>query len=292
MALNRVWIPSPNYSSRGSNVRLVVVHTTQGGGSDTFRSLGNYFANPNAQVSSHTGIDDTPGEIGEYVRRENKAWTAANANPYSVQAECCAMAEWSPAEWAKHPTMLSNCAQWIAEECGRYGIPVRKLSESEAAAGQAGVCGHADLGFAGNDHWDPGPSFPWADVIRMAQGGTPPQPEPPKPKPPEEEMALIAPTFYFNGQNHIFSLSKVFGNVWHKWSHDGIKWNDECLLGPGGTGKVVNTGKKIVEITAPSQTTIDATNMAVVTMVDEDSMVWICRQNKGETTWDRRKMPA
>jgi peptidoglycan hydrolase-like protein with peptidoglycan-binding domain len=171
MSLNRVWIPSPNYSGRGgSGVRLVVVHTTQGGGTDTYQSLGNYFANSASQVSSHVGIDDTPGTVGEYVAPDQKAWTAADANPYAIQGECCAMAEWT-AEWSAHPQMLANCAAWIAEECARFGIPIRKIGESQAAAGEAGVCGHADLGYAGNDHWDPGPAFPWGDVLAMA-GGT------------------------------------------------------------------------------------------------------------------------
>jgi N-acetyl-anhydromuramyl-L-alanine amidase AmpD len=167
MSLKRVWIPSPNHSSRGgSGVRLIVVHTAEG--ATTYQSLGNYFANPSAEVSSHTGIDDTPGTIGEYVTAGNKAWTAANANPYSIQTELCAFAEWSRGEWENHPVMLENCAAWISEEAGRYGIPIRKLSESEAAAGQAGVVGHADLGFAGNDHWDPGPGFPWDRVVSGA----------------------------------------------------------------------------------------------------------------------------
>ena len=167
MSLNRVWIPSPNYSSRGgSGVRLIVVHTAEG--ATTYQSLGSYFANPASEVSSHTGIDDTPGTVGEYVTAGNKSWCAANANPYSIQTELCAFAAWSRAEWDAHPTMLDNCKAWIEEEAGRYGIPVRKISESEAAAGQAGVVGHADLGFANNDHWDPGPNFPWDRVVSGA----------------------------------------------------------------------------------------------------------------------------
>lgn len=286
MALRRDWIGSPNYSSRGSGVRLIVLHTAEG--ALTYQSLGNFFASPSAGVSSHTGIDDTPGAIGEYVSPDLKAWTAGNANPYSVQTEMCAFAEWSLDEWHRHPVMLENCAAWVAEEASRFGIPIVALNESQAAAGHSGVTQHSELGFAGNDHWDCGSGFPMDEVIRMAQGG--PAPEPPKPKPEELDMALIAPTFYFEGQNHIFSLSKVFGNLWHKWSHDGVNWHDECLMGPGGTDGVVNTGKKIVEITAPSQDTIDQTNMAVVTCLDEDSMVWICRATKDSDGWDRRKV--
>jgi hypothetical protein len=164
MTLQRVAIPSPNYSTRGgSAVRLVVVHTAEG--ALTFQALGSFFANPASGVSSHTGIDDTPNTVGEYVRRDYKAWTQANANPYSTATELCAFAAWSAADWANHPTMLANCAAWIAEECAAFGIPNRKLSAAEAQGGVSGVCGHVDLGAAGGNHWDPGPSFPWDRVI-------------------------------------------------------------------------------------------------------------------------------
>src|SRR5215831_9084012 len=98
MALNRVSIPSPNYSSRGGNkIRLIVLHTAEG--ATTIESLGNYFGSSSSQVSSHTGADDKANTVGEYVTRGNKAWTASNANPVAVQIEMCAFAAWDRAEW-------------------------------------------------------------------------------------------------------------------------------------------------------------------------------------------------
>jgi hypothetical protein len=150
-------------------VRLVVLHTAEG--ALTYQSLGSFFSNPGSGVSSHAGIDDTDNVIGEYVRRDLKAWTQANANPYSVAAELCAFADWSPATWQEHPTMLSNTAQWIAEECAAFNIPIRRLSASEAQSGEAGICQHVDLGASGGNHWDCGPGFPMDEVLAMA-GGT------------------------------------------------------------------------------------------------------------------------
>jgi hypothetical protein len=174
--LRREWIASPNYSSRGgSGVRLVVVHTAEG--ARTYRELGNFFASSSSGVSSHTGIDDTPGVIGEYVSVDLKAWTAAAANPYAVQTELCAFAAWDYPTWCGHPALVENCAAWIAEECGRFGIPLRRLSAAEAQGGAAGVCGHVDLGPDGGNHWDPGPGFPWDDVMEMAGGGRPNVPD-------------------------------------------------------------------------------------------------------------------
>src|SRR5262245_9933196 len=99
MPLTRKAMPSPSYSSRGgASVRLIVIHTAEG--ATTIESLGSWFANPSNQVSSHTGIDDTKGVIGEYVRRDYKAWTAANANPVAVQTELCGFAKWGESEWS------------------------------------------------------------------------------------------------------------------------------------------------------------------------------------------------
>jgi hypothetical protein len=170
MALTRKAIPSPNYSSRGgSAVRLIVIHTAEG--ALTIEELGNFFASTSSGVSSHTGIDDKPGIVGEYVKRGNKAWTAASANPVAVQTELCAFAKWSRDEWNRHPTMLENCAKWIAEEAAAFDIPITKLTASQAQGSGRGVCQHADLGSWGGGHWDCGSSFPMDHVLDLARGG-------------------------------------------------------------------------------------------------------------------------
>ncbi len=167
-------------------MRLLVLHTAEG--ATTIESLGNWFANPANQVSSHAGADDTPDTVGEYVRRGYKAWTASNANPVAIQIELCAFASWDAAEWDRHPVMLANTAKWIAEEAQAAGIPIVKLSPGQAQGGGHGVCQHADLGSWGGGHWDCGPAFPIDRVLDMAKGGAP-QPEP---KPEETEMAAPA----------------------------------------------------------------------------------------------------
>jgi N-acetylmuramoyl-L-alanine amidase len=195
MTLNRVWLPCPNYSSRGGQkVRLVVVHTTEGASS--YQNLSAFFngtAGTSNPTSSHVGIDDTPNTVGEYVSRPNKAWTQGNANPVAVGAELCAFAKWDRATWQSHPTMLSNTAQWISEECANFGIPKVKLTAAQAQGGSAGVCGHMDLGAWGGGHSDPGTSFPWDLVL----SGSTPTPTPPSPQPSPitgEDMICTDPT--------------------------------------------------------------------------------------------------
>ena len=179
MSLQRVWIPSPNVSDRGgSATRLIVCHTAEG--STSYQSLGSYFANSSCQASSHVGIDDTPGVVGEYVSADRKAWTQANANPYCIAAETCAFASWDRATWLAHPTMLNNTGDWVGEESKRSSIPLTLLNDAQAQDGHSkGVCAHVNLGSAGGGHWDCGTSFPWDIIMARAGGGQPTPPVPP-----------------------------------------------------------------------------------------------------------------
>jgi hypothetical protein len=221
MPLTRVAIPSPNYSSRGgTKVRLIVLHTAEGAtGPGAYQALGNFFSQRSSGVSSHVGIDDTPGVVGEYVPRSGSAWTAASANPYSVQAELCAFAKWTTTDWNAHPQMIANTAAWVAEEAAALGIPLVKLSASQAQSGSAGVCQHVDLGVAGGNHWDCGPSFPIDQVIAMAQGGAAPAPGP-----TSLEGNMIASTSTgkgywtatYDGAVYAFGDAKYQGNVFGK----------------------------------------------------------------------------
>ena len=184
MSLTRVWIPSPNYSSRGGQgVRLIVLHSSEG--AQSYTSLGSFFANPSSQVSSHVGIDDTPATVGEYVSRGQKAWTAANANPVAIQAELCtpsgASASWTIDTWHAHQTMLDTTAAWVAEEAAYFGIPIVALTASQAQGGAAGVCQHRDLGSWGGNHSDLGAGFPMAEIIAAASGAPAPAPGPTPP---------------------------------------------------------------------------------------------------------------
>jgi len=197
VALHRVAIPSPNYSSRGgAGVRLIVLHTAEG--SRTYQSLGSYFQNPASQVSSHVGIDDTANTVGEYVQRSGKAWTASNANPVAVQAELCAFAAWDNAEWHRHPNMLENAATWIREESQAFGIPIVKLNAQQAQSSGRGVCQHVDLGSWGGGHTDCGPAFPIDEVISMAGGSAPPTPTP-TPPPSGKAPPFPLPSGYYYG---------------------------------------------------------------------------------------------
>lgn len=176
MALTRLWRPSPHHSARSGSVRLIVLHTTEG--STTIESLANWFANPAAKVSSHVGADNhRQGTIAEYVKRDRAAWAQGNYNSASICIEMCTPAGaangWSRDYWlSKQGWLLDNTAAWVAEEARAYGIPIVKLSASQATGSGRGLCGHVDI--QPKDRTDPGKGFPWDYIIAKATGGKPP----------------------------------------------------------------------------------------------------------------------
>jgi hypothetical protein len=240
MALKRVWIPSPNYSSRGgSGVRLIVLHTAEG--ARTIESLGGFFQG-NVGASSHVGADDKSNTIGEYVKRGNKAWTQSSYNPVAVSIELCAFASWSNDEWHRHPNMLDNCAKWIAEEAAYYGLPITRLNASQAQGSGRGVCQHVDLGSAGGGHHDCGSGFPMDHVLDLAKGGGAPEPK-------QEEDQLVASALSHAGNLHVFELYE--GWIWYTWQKKGeTHWNGgEQGKGPAGMSRFCEA-KDVVSIAA------------------------------------------
>ena len=207
MAIKRIWIPSPNYSSRGgSGVRLIVVHTAEG--ARTIESLGSFFQG-NVGASSHVGADDKVNTLGEYVKRGNKAWTQSSYNPVAVSIELCGFASWSTNEWRNnHDNMLRNCAAWIAEEAKHYGLPITRLNSSQAQGSGRGVCGHNELGAGGGGHWDPGPDFPWDYVIDLAKGGSTSKPE---------DSDMITSAVSSGGTCHVWWVSNDNRTVWYRY---------------------------------------------------------------------------
>jgi len=198
VTLNRIAYPSPNYSSRGgATVRLLVVHTAEG--ATSIASLGSWFANPDAQASSHAGADDQPNTVGIYVARPDKSWTQADFNPECCSIEACGFAGWGAAEWDAHPVMVDNVGLWLGEEAAAFGIPLRLLTAGEAQGGAAGVCDHAALGARGGGHWDVGSSFPWTRALEIAGGAAPPSSGPPSTSPPATAGGGLGPAPPFPG---------------------------------------------------------------------------------------------
>jgi N-acetylmuramoyl-L-alanine amidase len=231
MALQRIWMPSPSYHGRNlSGVRLIVLHTAEG--ATTIESLGGFFSNPANQVSSHVGADDKLGKIGEYVTRGNAAWTQANYNNVAVALELCGFASWSTSTWKnQHHNMLRNCADWIREESQKLGIPITRLTDSQAQGNGRGVCQHINLGAGGGGHVDCGPGFPMDYVLDLARGGAPSEPE------TEEEMAGVCQiTNPNNGNLEVWEVNKGGDLYSRTWRPNSNAWDDPQKRGGGYYG--------------------------------------------------------
>lgn len=166
----RLSIPIDKSSSRlGERVRLLVGHSAEGALS--VQSLAEFFAKNGVQASSHVGIDDLC--IGTFVPRSRAAWTLRNGNQESMNAEMCAFAAWTRAEWFQHVAMLDNFALWLAEESAHFDIPLVHLSVPETLNAMVddshpgGVIIHRDYTLATRDgtHIDTGRNMPLDDYV-------------------------------------------------------------------------------------------------------------------------------
>jgi N-acetylmuramoyl-L-alanine amidase len=266
MALKRVWIPSPNYSSRSGGVRLIVLHTAEG--ARTIESLGGYFQG-NVSASSHVGADDKANTVGEYVKRDNKAWTQSNYNSAAVSIELCGFASWSTGEWHNHPNMLDNCAKWVAEEAAHYGLPITKLSASQAQGSGRGVCQHVDLGSGGGGHHDCGGGFPMDEVLDMARGGAGPTPD------DEESDDMVTSAVSDGGTLHVWWVQKDGQTVNYRYQKKGSNdWVDG--------GVFTKAPKKLSGLSA----TLSAGGNLELFAVYTDASIAHTWQKKGSTGWN------
>lgn len=133
---------------RGLNPSLVVVHCTQG---STAAGAAGWFQNPAAGGSAHIVVDDT--EVYRCVHDRDTAWHAKGHNTIGLGLEIVGFAQWSAEKWMSHKPTLIEAARIHAGWNKKYGIPF-------VWSTSRGYHSHDDL--PGNDHYDPGPNFPWA----------------------------------------------------------------------------------------------------------------------------------
>lgn len=204
-----MWSPN-RYSPRSAGTpRWVAVHTQEGG--RTARDLASYLDNPASEVSYHAVNDDH--DCIKVVAEGDAPWSASNANQYAFHI-CLAgtYAAWSRGKWLEtdasdgknEDAELTAAAKIIAWWCRKYDIPAVYIGGNGIPWGKDGICGHMDFGAWGGGHFDPGPNFPWTELIRRVQaflGGEEPAPLPaPTPVGPGGGSAVNPATSgYFTG---------------------------------------------------------------------------------------------
>lgn len=157
-----------NSSRHGAKPVLIVLHDTEGAnikGIRDLQGLGDWFDNPAAQASAHVGVD-AEGNSARYVDDDLKAWHVAFYNSVSLGVEQVGFA--SQTKWPE--AQLQETARWIARWSDLYGIPIRVGGVTrDGRVTSSGVVRHSDLGNPGGGHHDPGPNFPFGDVLRLAR---------------------------------------------------------------------------------------------------------------------------
>jgi hypothetical protein len=155
-------------SRRGYTVRVLAVHTTEGGGTpQALRDADWWTGSSHAIADEGTLLTPEQGMV-PYSRA---AWTLRSGNYWSENIELIGFADWSRDEWLSRPGLLENCARWLADRAKANGIPLSKISAAEYRAGGWGVIGHVDhtVGYSDGTHYDPGPNFPYDVVIARAR---------------------------------------------------------------------------------------------------------------------------
>lgn len=115
--MNITWIGSPNYwAGRTQKVTTVVLHWMAGTLASTDKTFNSNVGTERA-TSAHYGIEDDV--VHQYVRDEDTAWHARQANPFSIGIEHSAQ----PGRDASDVT-LETSAQLIASLAKKHGLTV------------------------------------------------------------------------------------------------------------------------------------------------------------------------
>jgi hypothetical protein len=208
---------------------LVVVHCTQGA---TAEGAARWFANPRSAGSAHVVVDDT--EVWRCVDDMVIAWHARGHNTIGLGLEIAGFAQWTETEWmARHPR-LREAARIHAGWNTKYGIPLVRSSTRGY---------HPHAGLPGNDHWDPGPGFPWAfylgEVRRfMRLAGAP---APPK-RPHGNTLRLVLNGRAWSGwEACIGPMRWIARNGLRADARVAFAWRGAIWRDPGDVPKVIRT---------------------------------------------------
>lgn len=191
MRLAYPFIQARNFTpAKRESADIVVIHTMEAAEKPgTARAVASWFAGASApRASAHFCIDAQ--EVVQCVDLKDVAWHAPGCNRVGIGLEHAGYAKQTAPQWDDEYSraLLERSAFLAAELCRVFRIPVVRLSATDLRAGGArGICGHSDVSkaFAGSDHWDPGPNFPWASymarVAELVRSDTDPAPAPTTP---------------------------------------------------------------------------------------------------------------
>lgn len=191
-------IPSPNYyPGRREALSVIVLHTAQvpclpGRAESTLR----YLSRAAVRASAHWAVDPATTVAG--VAEPDTAWATPGVNANGCQVEQAGYAEFGcgaripgrmgdadgyeaarqaygvgaiwPAWTDPEPARMiaTQTVPLVAGICARHGIPPVLLEPDDLRAGRWGITDHARAAaaFDPGGHWDCGPNYPLAPVVR------------------------------------------------------------------------------------------------------------------------------
>ena len=135
-------VPSPNYSARSAQIRLLVVHDTEG----SYGGAVAWFAQTASQVSAHLVMSEDGSDVTQMVPLGAKGWHVCALNSCSIGIEGAGIEAngFSEAWWRG----MAKIVAWLLRS---YGLPCRW---AQGGLG-SGFCSHKDTGAAGGGHSDP-----------------------------------------------------------------------------------------------------------------------------------------
>lgn len=169
------FIPATRYTKAersGRDIRLIVLHTMEyPAGTKGAEWCARYFQS-GVKASAHYCVDSD--SIVQGVSDQDVAWAAPGANRDGLQIEIAAYASYDQKRWqgAIEQSTIANVARLVQQLAYRHQIPLVQLSNRELAQGKRGIIGHsqATAVYRLSDHGDPGPNFPWTQLLLLASG--------------------------------------------------------------------------------------------------------------------------
>lgn len=159
LELNPISMPLPESCTGGSRsaseIKIIVLHDSEiEPGPTALNTLHDVLAGQH--LSIHIGINNN----GQSARMVSDLVVAEHVAAYNQQALGIEQIGFSTYQnWPKAQTEMA--AKWIAYWADKYGIPI-------AHSTTHGICTHKDLGEAGGGHVDPGPGYPFTEVLKEA----------------------------------------------------------------------------------------------------------------------------
>lgn len=150
-------------------IQGICIHTTENTPGTPAENVATF------QLTSRSGsyhrLVDASGRVLIENTDDWTTWSTGNlGNDVLLHASCVARAALTRDQWLAETKMLDALAETVAMWSTEHDIPLVILNADDLVAGRRGIYGHDDTRiWGGTDHTDPGPGFPWDELVARAR---------------------------------------------------------------------------------------------------------------------------